>query len=168
MAESKNNRPSNEADSTDQRSSMMADIQRESFAQPSTARDQTISRPSVKQPDQELQDEEYLEGSFNIDERRKRFDENSCTVEDKEISDLFKKGLLDDGSTGPLKGDFTLNHLPQLSGDEACSIQWTTSNKKKQKQKTSTTTGNGTGLSDDELASVLQACPDLEGFIANH
>ncbi|PTB65851.1 hypothetical protein BBK36DRAFT_1090716, partial [Trichoderma citrinoviride] len=112
--------------------------------------------------EQELQDDKYLEGSFNIDERRPRFDETSCTVEDKEISDLFKKGLLDDGSTGPLKGDFTLNHLPPLSGDEACSVQWTTSKKKKQKQKPSTG-----GLSDDELASILQACPDLEGFITD-
>ena len=127
--------------------------------------DRTINKPPVTQPEQEMDDEEYLEGSFNIDEKSKRFDEESCTVEDKEISDLFTKGLLDDGSTGPLKGDFTLNHLPQLSGDEACNIQWKTPKKQKQKQNASTALGNSTGLSDDELASVLQACPDLEGFI---
>lgn len=167
MPESRNNPAINETISSNQESPMMADMQRTTAAQPSTAHNRTTSKSAVNHPEQELQDEEYLEGSFNIDERRKRFDEQSCTVEDKEISDLFKKGLLDDGSTGPLKGDFTLNHLPQLSGDEVCSIQWTTPRKNKQKQKTSKTIRNGTGLSDDELASVLQACPDLEGFITN-
>ncbi|KAL7821782.1 hypothetical protein V8C26DRAFT_321251 [Trichoderma gracile] len=165
MPESKDNLHLNGTNVPDQKSPVMADIQRETVAQPSTGHDRTNSKSAVHRPEQEPQDEEYLEGSFNIDERRQRFDEKSCTVEDKEISDLFKKGLLDDGSTGPLKGDFTLNHLPQLRGDEACSIHW---KKKKQKQKPSTTVRNGTGLSDDELASVLRACPDLDGFITNN
>ncbi|RFU74811.1 hypothetical protein TARUN_7435 [Trichoderma arundinaceum] len=114
--------------------------------------------------EQEPEDEEYLEGPLEIDEKRKRFDETSCTVEEKELSDLFKRGLLDDGSTGPLRGDFTLNDLPQLSGDEACSVQWTTS-KRKPKEKTPRGIQATGGLTDDELASVLQACPDLEGYI---
>ncbi|KAL7939286.1 hypothetical protein V8C35DRAFT_286227 [Trichoderma chlorosporum] len=114
--------------------------------------------------EQEVENENYLEGPLDIDEKRKRFDETSCTVEEKELSDLFRKGLLDDGSTGPLKGDFTLNDLPQLSGDEACSVQWMTS-KRKPKEKTSNGARTMAGLSDDELASVLQACPDLEDFI---
>ncbi|KAL7796753.1 hypothetical protein V8C37DRAFT_400108 [Trichoderma ceciliae] len=117
---------------------------------------------------QGVEDKKYLEGRLEIDEIRKRFDETSCTVEEKELSDLFKKGLLDDGSTGPLKGDFTLNDLPQLRGDEACSVQWTASNRKS-REKTLRGTQKGArkmgGLSDDELASVLQACPDLEDFI---
>lgn len=125
---------------------------------------------TADQDEQEIENENYLEGQFEINEIRKRFDETSCSLEEKELSDLFKKGLLDDGSTGPLKGDFTLNDLPQLSGDEACSIQWMTS-KRKPKEKMLAgiqkgAQGAGTGLSDDELASVLQACPDLEGFIA--
>ncbi|KAK4071658.1 uncharacterized protein Triagg1_5896 [Trichoderma aggressivum f. europaeum] len=114
--------------------------------------------------DQEVENQKYLEGRLDIDEKRKRFDETSCTVEEKELSELFRKGLLDDGSTGPLKGDFTLNDLPRLSGDEACSVQWTTS-KRKPKDKTSNDARAMGGLSDDELASVLQACPDLEDFI---
>lgn len=117
--------------------------------------------------EQEVTDEGYIEGRLDIDEKRKRFDETSCTVEEKELSDLFKKGLLDDGSTGPLKGDFTLHDLPQLIGDEACSVQWKTA-KPKPKQKASGSSqknGQETGLTDDELASVLQACPDLDGFI---
>lgn len=120
--------------------------------------------------EQEVTDESYIEGRLDIDEKRKRFDETSCTLEEKELSDLFRKGLLDDGSTGPLKGDFTLHDLPQLIGDEACSVQWKTSKPKpKPKQKASgSSRKNGQetkGLTDDELASVLQACPDLEGFI---
>ncbi|KAL5095454.1 hypothetical protein Trisim1_000229 [Trichoderma cf. simile WF8] len=113
--------------------------------------------------DQEVENQKYLEGRLDIDEKRKRFDETSCTVEEKELSELFRKGLLDDGSTGPLKGDFTLNDLPQLSGDEAASVQWTTS--KRKAKETSKDTRAMSGLSDDELASVLQACPDLEDFI---
>ncbi|EHK19333.1 uncharacterized protein TRIVIDRAFT_204071 [Trichoderma virens Gv29-8] len=127
---------------------------------------QGSSQPATNPLEQEVENEEYLEGPLDIDEKRKRFDETSCTVEEKELSDLFKKGLLDDGSTGPLKGDFTLNDLPQLSGDEACSVQWTTS-KTKPKGRTSKGTRAMDGLSDDELASVLQACPDLEDFITN-
>ncbi|KAM0262139.1 hypothetical protein ACHAQJ_001882 [Trichoderma viride] len=126
------------------------------------------NEPVANSTEQELGDEKYLEGRLEIDEKRKRFDETSCTVEEKELSDLFRTGLLDDGSTGPLKGDFTLNDLPQLSGDEACSVQWTTS-KRKPKAKTLRGSQKGTqqagGLTDDELASVLQACPELEGFI---
>ncbi|KAL6701517.1 hypothetical protein J3F84DRAFT_355038 [Trichoderma pleuroticola] len=114
--------------------------------------------------DQEVENQQYLEGRLDINEKRKRFDETSCTVEEKELSELFRKGLLDDGSTGPLKGDFTFNDLPQLSGDEACSVQWTTS-KRKPKEKNSKDSRAMGGLSDDELASVLQACPDLEDFI---
>ncbi|KAH6609084.1 hypothetical protein Trco_002430 [Trichoderma cornu-damae] len=124
------------------------------------------SEPVTNVTEQELADEKYLEGPLGFDEKTRRFDETSCTVEEKELSDLFKKGLLDDGSTGPLKGDFTLADLPQLSGDEVCTVQWTAS-KRKPKEKTlqgirAIITG---GLSDDELASVLQACPDLEGFV---
>ncbi|PTB37655.1 uncharacterized protein TrAFT101_005468 [Trichoderma asperellum] len=126
------------------------------------------NEPAADLVGQELVDEDYLEGRLEIDEKRKRFDETSCTVEEKELSDLFKKGLLDDGSTGPLKGDFTLHDLPQLTGDEACSVQWTTS-KRKPKEKASRSAQKNTqqtrGLTDDELASVLQACPDLESFI---
>jgi hypothetical protein len=126
------------------------------------------SEPVAGGAEQELGDEKYLEGRLEINEKRKRFDETSCTVEEKELSDLFRTGLLDDGSTGPLKGDFTLDDLPQLSGDEACSVQWTTS-KRKLKAKTSRGSQKGNeetgGLTDDDLASVLQACPDLEGFL---
>lgn len=126
------------------------------------------NEPAADLVGQELADEDYLEGRLEIDEKRKRFDEASCTVEEKELSDLFKKGLLDDGSTGPLMGDFTLHDLPQLTGDEACSVQWTTS-KRKPKEKASRSSQKNTqqtgGLTDDELASVLQACPDLESFI---
>ncbi|PNP51757.1 hypothetical protein THARTR1_07526 [Trichoderma harzianum] len=125
---------------------------------------QGSNQPPVNPLDQEVENQQYLEGRLDIDEKRKRFDETSCTVEEKELSELFRKGLLDDGSTGPLKGDFTLNDLPQLSGDEACSVQWTTS-KRKPKEKNSKDTRAMGGLSDDELASVLQACPDLEDFI---
>lgn len=116
----------------------------------------------------ELADENYIEGRLDIDEKRKRFDETSCTVEEKELSDLFKKGLLDDGSTGPLKGDFTLHDLPQLIGDEACSVQWKTWKRKPKEKAPRGSQKNGQetkGLTDDELASVLQACPDLEGYI---
>lgn len=125
------------------------------------------SEPAAESVEQEVADESYIEGRLDIDEKRKRFDETSCTVEEKELSDLFKKGLLDDGSTGPLKGDFTLHDLPQLIGDEACSVQWKTS-KPKPKQKASGSSkknGQETGLTDDELASILQACPDLEDSI---
>lgn len=94
------------------------------------------NEPAADLVEQDLVDENYLEGRLEIDETRKRFDETSCTVEEKELSDLFKKGLLDDGSTGPLKGDFTLHDLPQLIGDEACSVQWKTS-KRKPKEKAS-------------------------------
>ncbi|KAL6876938.1 hypothetical protein J3F83DRAFT_430319 [Trichoderma novae-zelandiae] len=172
MAESRSSLPSKETDFTNQKSTMTAGVQPETDAQPSTNHQQTISKPPADQPERDSQDEEYLEGAFSINERRPRFDEKSCTIEEKEISDLFKKGLLDDGSTGPLKGDFTLNNLPPLSGDEACSIQWTAPKKKKQKQNMPTGAGDGIremgGLSDDELASVLQACPDLDGFITNN
>ncbi|KAL6888015.1 hypothetical protein GGI43DRAFT_230121 [Trichoderma evansii] len=122
------------------------------------------NEPAADLVEQDLVDENYLEGRLEIDETRKRFDETSCTVEEKELSDLFKKGLLDDGSTGPLKGDFTLHDLPQLIGDEACSVQWKTS-KRKPKEKAPRGSQKGTGLTDDELASVLQACPDLDDFI---
>ncbi|KAL7944936.1 hypothetical protein V8C42DRAFT_66118 [Trichoderma barbatum] len=132
--------------------------------QPTSSPLQGSSLPLTNPSEQELENENYLEGALDIDERRKRFDETSCTVEEKELSDLFKKGLLNDGSTGPLKGDFTLTDLPQLSGDEACSVQWTMS-KRKPKERAPRGTREMGGLSDDELASVLQACPDLEGFI---
>lgn len=117
---------------------------------------------------QEVADESYIEGRLDIDEKRQRFDETSCTVEEKELSDLFKKGLLDDGSTGPLKGDFTLHDLPQLIGDEACSVQWKTSKPKPKQKASGSSQKNGQetkGLTDDELASILQACPDLEDSI---
>ncbi|KAL7927034.1 hypothetical protein ACQKWADRAFT_95788 [Trichoderma austrokoningii] len=122
------------------------------------------NEPAADSVEQEFADEDFSEGPADIDEARKRFDEASCTVEEKELSDLFKKGLLEDGSTGPLKGDFTLHDLPQLVGDEACSVQWKTS-KRKPKEKASRVSQEAKGLTDDELASVLQACPDLEGFI---
>ncbi|KAK1254736.1 hypothetical protein MKX08_008731 [Trichoderma sp. CBMAI-0020] len=117
--------------------------------------------------EQEVVDENYIEGRLDIDEKRKRFDETSCTLEEKELSDLFKKKLLDDGSTGPLKGDFTLHDLPQLIGDEACTVQWKTAKPRPKKASGSSQKNGGEtrGLTDDELASVLQACPDLEGFI---
>jgi hypothetical protein len=135
--------------------------------QQSSSMEQT-NEPAADLVEQELADANYIEGRLDIDETRKRFYETSCTVEEKEVSDLFKKGLLEDGSTGPLKGDFTLHDLPQLIGDEACSVQWKTS-KRKLKDKTSRSSPKNsqetTGLTDDELASVLQACPDLDGFI---
>jgi hypothetical protein len=123
--------------------------------QQSSSMEQT-NEPAADLVEQELADANYIEGRLDIDETRKRFYETSCTVEEKEVSDLFKKGLLEDGSTGPLKGDFT------------CSVQWKTS-KRKLKDKTSRSSPKNsqetTGLTDDELASVLQACPDLDGFI---
>lgn len=157
MAESTSNTRSDEK-LTDQQNTITAT---ETHSTPNLVQgsSQTLTNPL----DQEVENQKYLEGRLDIDEKRKRFDETSCTVEEKELSELFRKGLLDDGSTGPLKGDFTLNDLPQLSGDEAASVQWTTS-KRKQKE-TSKDTRAMSGLSDDELASVLQACPDLEDFI---
>ncbi|KAL7954067.1 hypothetical protein V8C34DRAFT_295385 [Trichoderma compactum] len=160
MAESTSNIRSNEK-STDQQNTITAG---EVHSIPNLV--QGSSQAPTNPLDQEVENQKYLEGRLDIDEKRKRFDEKSCTVEEKELSELFRKGLLDDGSTGPLKGDFTLNDLPQLSGDEACSVQWTTS-KRKPKEKASKDTRAMDGLSDDELASVLQACPDLEDFITN-
>ncbi|KAL6794187.1 hypothetical protein J3E68DRAFT_366429 [Trichoderma sp. SZMC 28012] len=157
MAESTSNTHSDEK-STDQQNTITAG---EMHSTPNLV--QGSSQAPTNPLDQEVENQKYLEGRLDIDEKRKRFYETSCTVEEKELSELFRKGLLDDGSTGPLKGDFTLNDLPQLSGDEAASVQWTIS-KRKQKE-TSKDTRAMSGLSDDELASVLQACPDLEDFI---
>ncbi|KAL6837222.1 hypothetical protein V8C40DRAFT_229467 [Trichoderma camerunense] len=157
MAESTSNTRSDEK-STDQQNTITA---AEMHSTPNLI--QGSSQAPTNPLDQEVENQKYLEGRLDIDEKRKRFDETSCTVEEKELSELFRKGLLDDGSTGPLKGDFTLNDLPQLSGDEAASVQWTTS--KRKSKETSKDTRAMSGLSDDELASVLQACPDLEDFI---
>ncbi|KAL6816693.1 hypothetical protein J3E69DRAFT_101453 [Trichoderma sp. SZMC 28015] len=157
MAESTSNTRSDEK-STDQQNTITA---AEMHSTPNLF--QGNSQAPANPLDQEVENQKYLEGRLDIDEKRKRFDETSCTVEEKELSELFRKGLLDDGSTGPLKGDFTLNDLPQLSGDEAASVQWTIS--KRKAKETSKDTRAMSGLSDDELASVLQACPDLEDFI---
>lgn len=126
------------------------------------------NEPAADSVEQDFADGDYIEGRFDAGEKRQRFDEASCTVEEKELSDLFKRGLLEDGSTGPLKGDFTLHDLPQLIGDEACSVQWKTSKRKSGEKTSGGSRKSGQeakGLTDDELASVLQACPDLEGFI---
>ncbi|KAK0762831.1 hypothetical protein N5P37_004352 [Trichoderma harzianum] len=157
MAESTSNTRSDEK-LTDQQNTITAG---EMHSTPNLV--QGSSQAPTNPLDQEVENQKYLEGRLDIDEKRKRFDETSCTVEEKELSELFRKGLLDDGSTGPLKGDFTLNDLPQLSGDEAASVQWRTS--KRKAKETSKDTRAMSGLSDDELASVLQACPDLEDFI---
>lgn len=137
----------------------------------------TVSSPSVTIADNEtLEDgQDQIEGPFtdfgHAPGSEFRVD-NVCTVEEKELSDLVRQGILSDSGADAARASLTMDDVSQSYDEAGYSVQWRPA---KGKGKTVNVRNIGlneiqerSGLSDDELASLLQACPDLDFAVSEN